>query len=108
LRYKIALSDSSGSLGWWAYVHVDPAGVFYGNGAQLTSGSWIGKTKKYEYSLGCWEVSTNEGVHWHIVGFNNHNYSCYPPYAAGSFIAQNWDMVGAVGANGTSSYRGCW
>lgn len=111
LKYRIAVTNDSGNLGWFQYDHVDPDGGYHfiAQGSYVPQGMRLGKTFLWSYHDGCWEVNNNNGVHWHVVGLNHGlTYSCYPPYAAGTVLAKQSSLLGVVGSNAT--YRGapCW
>ncbi len=108
LKYRFVVANDSGTLGWFADVHVDPNGYFLGVGAGLTNGMLIGYTKRWGYSSGCYEVSSDSGVHWHIEAYNYSMYSCYAPNATGASLAAGSGMLGAVGANATGPRQSCW
>jgi hypothetical protein len=113
IKYRIEVTNDSGDLGFFEYDHVDPDGgsYFIVQGSYVTQGMKIGRTYLWNGGVelpGCWEVTNNNGVHWHIVGYNNTAFSCYPPHAAGTFLTKQAGLLGVVGSNAT--YRGapCW
>lgn len=122
LRYQIDLRDNTNTkIGHWGYIHVDPrsssgAQYWLSSGVTLAQGMKIGYTHQYSYLAGCWEVSNDAGVHWHIVGYNVHAYSCWYPWTSGTNPGPPWgstltvgqDGMGAVGANATGPGQPCW
>ncbi|MGH2607821.1 MAG: hypothetical protein ACRDHF_01920 [Tepidiformaceae bacterium] len=111
--YKIDLTDNSGYLGWFGLGHVDPEFVgggtyFISPGAQVADGMYIGTQKKWDELAGCWAVSTDAGVHWHVDAWNAHNYACYFPHASGTWLSSDFGVLGAVGANAMIARQPCW
>lgn len=114
VKYRVGVTNDSGNLGWFEYDHVDPDGgsYFIAQGSYVTQGMKLGKTCLWNSGVvlpGCWEVTNNNGVHWHVVGVNHGSrYSCYPPYGWGTSLTKQSSLLGVVGSNAT--YRGapCW
>jgi hypothetical protein len=112
-RYKLTLTDPSGYLGYWQYVHVHPVGslgnIVWGDGSSISQGGLLGYTHQYpNRGINCWDVSTDLGVHWHIEGWNNHNWSCFYPWAHSSNLTKQTSGLGAVGANAPKLRQPCW
>lgn len=71
--------------GWMSYGHLDQIQV--SPGQWISPGQLLGRLKRWPYSTGCWEVTTDQGVHSHVEFYNAFLYACYINYASGTYLA---------------------
>src|SRR6185312_4510027 len=108
IKYAFQVTNGSGNLGWFEWAHVYPSGSGFSQYASVPYGTFIGYTYNWGFTTGCYEVSNNNGVHWHIVGYNYSAYACYAPWSSGSSLTAASSLLGAVGANATGTGQSCW
>lgn len=84
--------------GWASHGHL--------NSVQVSAGQWIspgqalGYLNLWPYSAGCWEVTSNSGVHTHYEEYNAYRYACYQNYSSGTWLS----YPGSLGIVGRTVY----
>jgi hypothetical protein len=73
--------------GWVSFGHLDGS-TSLTPGEAITDGQVLGQTKKWAFDGGCWEVTSDSGVHTHIEAYNKQYYACFEdllcaPHGAG-------------------------
>jgi hypothetical protein len=93
-------------VGWFLFGHLTaiPSTIRKG-GVTVPNGTVIGKTSTWPKRAGCWEVTTESGVHTHYTGFNSAEFACMAPYAKVEIAEGRWiGLVGRTGADSTKQY----
>jgi hypothetical protein len=112
-RFDMAWSSAPSTVyGHWVYTHVDPevpgtSNTVYPSGS-MSQGEDIGYTWNWAYSVDCWEVVNDAGVHWHIGGYNQSHYACWVPWNDSDYLTKGADSQGAVNSNALSDGASCW
>ena len=108
ISYNFEVTNGSGTLGYFQWAHVYPTGSGFSWWASVPFGTFIGYTYRWGKVTGCWDVDNDNGVHWHIAGYNNSGFSCYAPNSTGAALTAWSSLLGAVGANATGYGQPCW
>lgn len=66
-----------------------------GNGQVLGSWTVIGYTSRFRWN-GCYQVSTDNGIHGHLEFINQHRYACWIPYGYSQGLSE-LTRIGIVG-----------
>ena len=61
-------------------------------------GTVLGQLATWPYREGCWEVTTDQGVHTHLAVDNTHHASCFVPYAKGQQLTAG-TPIGKLGGD---------
>lgn len=108
ISYNFQVTNGSGTLGYFQMAHIYPTGSGFSLWSSVPYGTFIGYTYRWGFVAGCWQVNLDNGVHWHIGGYNTSAYSCYAPNSTGASLTAATSLLGAVGANATGTGQPCW
>ncbi|MGH7158083.1 MAG: FG-GAP repeat domain-containing protein [Candidatus Saccharimonadales bacterium] len=101
---RIAIKVDNEKVGEVVYSHLDQA-VTSGD---INNNMVLGKTKKWDTVDGCWEVSTDAGVHTHFEAKSDTgNFACYYPRDVGASV-ENGAPIARIGkTSATQSQQPC-
>jgi len=93
------------------YAHVSrinpSSGASYTLGiGSLSNGTRIGWTEQWPYQAGCYEVTTAQGVHWHLEARQDSHFSCYISRSNNTAVGAGV-TIGRMGSNATATKQAC-
>lgn len=94
--YTVFVDVYVGSVweGWVAYGHLNSVSV--SPGQTVGGGTILGYQHMWPYSGGCWEVTSQSGIHTHIEMYNAYRYACYYNYSSGTWLPYPY-ITGNIG-----------
>ncbi|HZM63593.1 MAG TPA: VCBS repeat-containing protein, partial [Candidatus Saccharimonadales bacterium] len=101
---RIGIKVGNESVGWVSYTHLDEMVT----SGPITNGMVLGKTKKWEEVDGCWEVTTDAGVHTHFEARSDTgNYACYYDRPVTTSVANAVPIARIGDTNATDNQQSC-
>lgn len=89
--------------GWISFGHLKDISV--APTQWISAGQLLGKTELWNYWNGCWQVSTQSGVHTHIEMHNRQRYACFVDWQAMGWNLTYGAVLGYVGRADSGAYR---
>jgi hypothetical protein len=103
-RVRVSVTFGGNEIGWVQYEHLDTS---VSTSTPISNGAVLGKTKKWPYSAGCYEVNTDQGVHTHVGMKNSQGgFSCFVDKGAG-VVAQENASIGVLGSTNSGQKQQC-
>jgi murein DD-endopeptidase MepM/ murein hydrolase activator NlpD len=81
---KVEWIVDGAAVGWTYYGHL--ADVQVSDGQSITQDTVLGYLSQHPYQEGCWEVTSDNGVHTHFIAFSYGTWSCYIDPGSGSLL----------------------